>query len=354
MSSKVVYSVCRYALGALFVFSGFAKGVNPFGLSLQFDSYFTAMGLEALAPWGPLASVVLPAAELWLGLLLLFGLGERITRWAVGAAMLFFTGLTLWIALENPVEDCGCFGELWKISNWATFGKNVVFLALAVLFFLATPRKPKGSVRWKRMLVGVGLAAVSAALPLWCWANVPLVETSPWAVGRNIPDQMYSTLNETAEAQVVYRDRTTGVERLFDLSDTTWQDDARWEYVRTDSRIERSGDAGPLADVAILDPRTDDNVADLLFGTAGTVVLVVAPDPRAMSQEQAERLCRVVDAARAQLAVVTCLTSTPGAEIPYGLPYLMADRSLLYAMLPNRVGGIMVLENGTVVRKSPF
>lgn len=352
MNSKVVYSVSRYLLGALFVFSGFAKGVNPFGLSLQFDSYFTAMGLHSLAPLGPLGAIVLPAFELWLGFLLFFGILERFTRWAVGAMMLFFTGLTLWIALENPVSDCGCFGELWKISNWATFIKNVVFLAAAVLFWWHTPRKPKGEKRVGRLAICWGLAVVSVALPLWCWAHLPLVETSPWAVGRDVRAQMHSTYQEETTSQVVYRNRTTGAEQTFALTDTTWQDDALWAYVRTDTHTQASGEKGALADVVLIEPSDDRNVAQELFSTPGMVVLVVLPDPAVVSENEWDRLGELLAAWRHYEAVVVCLTSTPDASMPHNLSRLIADRSLLYAMIPNAVGGVMLVNNGVVYGKS--
>jgi hypothetical protein len=48
----------------------------------------------------------------------------------------FFTPLTLYIALTNPVPDCGCFGDAIIISNWDTFYKNIFILAAAILIFV--------------------------------------------------------------------------------------------------------------------------------------------------------------------------------------------------------------------------
>ena len=58
--------------------------------------------------------------------------------------MLFMTPLTLYLALYNPVADCGCFGEALIITNWQTFYKNVVLLTAAVIAFIYNQRTMAG------------------------------------------------------------------------------------------------------------------------------------------------------------------------------------------------------------------
>gem|GEM_PF-35504 len=122
----------RIVLGAVFIFSGFVKVVDPWGTAIKMGEYLATMHLGWLG-WASMpAAVVMSALEFTIGVALLFGLCRRLTGWAAMFFMAFFTLLTLYSAVFSPVGDCGCFGDAVKLSPWETFFKNLILLPMSI------------------------------------------------------------------------------------------------------------------------------------------------------------------------------------------------------------------------------
>ncbi|MEG2527602.1 MAG: hypothetical protein RSA94_02250 [Mucinivorans sp.] len=352
MKSKLFYNIARYLLAALFVFSGLTKGVNPFGLSIQFNEYFSALSLPFLTPLSPLCAIVLPAGETLLGLLLAFGLMRGVTRWAVVVVMGFFTMLTLWIAVANPVNDCGCFGDVIKLSNWATFAKNVFFCALAVVYFInkTPPSRPlPGGVAYVLLM-----AMASLALPLYCYWHLPMIDVTPYAKGNNIASLMRGTLHQESTTELIYRNLQTGRERTFSITDTTWQDDSQWAYVDTRTTTLTTGLAPRISSLAMIDLYGQDRAPEIL-SQPGYLFLLVVPDPMRLTEDENEWTADLIRGARQRDASVVLLTAVEfraASDSPFSdLMPMMVDRSVLQTMIQNRIGGVILLENGTVIDK---
>ena len=132
---KIVVNIARLVLAVTFILSGFVKAVDPLGTQYKITDYLEAMHLGGLLP--DLAalglSVILSAAEFCLGVFLLFAIQRRLTSRLILLMMVVMTPLTLWLALANPISDCGCFGDAVVLTNWQTFLKNVVLLACAIV-----------------------------------------------------------------------------------------------------------------------------------------------------------------------------------------------------------------------------
>ena len=141
-AGTVLLEIMRLVLAVVFIFSGFVKAIDPLGSTYKFEDYLAAFG----GFWGELTFLALPAAvalstfELVLGLCFLLKVKLKTTSILALAFMGVMLPLTLYIALHNPVTDCGCFGDALIISNWETFYKNVV-LTLFIIILLIFHRR---------------------------------------------------------------------------------------------------------------------------------------------------------------------------------------------------------------------
>ena len=130
---KLIRAICRFAFGILFVLSGFLKAVDPVGTSLKFKEYFGALHLDFLDFLSIPCGILLTSAEFLVGVAILKGLRIQLFSKIALGFISFFTLLTLWIAIANPVSDCGCFGEALHLStlfSWAPKSLQMVTRAM--------------------------------------------------------------------------------------------------------------------------------------------------------------------------------------------------------------------------------
>ena len=132
---NIIVNIARFVVALTFILSGFVKAVDPMGTQYKIADYLTALRIGQYVPdFMPLiGSVLLSATEFWLGVCLLFAIRRRVVTRIILVWMIIMTPLTLWLALTNPISDCGCFGDAIVLTNWQTFWKNVVLLACAAL-----------------------------------------------------------------------------------------------------------------------------------------------------------------------------------------------------------------------------
>ena len=133
--SLIIVTIARLLLALTLLFSGVAKGIDPVGGGLKMEEYLRTFGLSGLRPYATTLSLLLNSFEFTLGALLLMGFWRKITAWLALLFMGIMTLISLYLALFNPIADCGCFGDALHLTNWQTFAKNVPLLLSAIIFF---------------------------------------------------------------------------------------------------------------------------------------------------------------------------------------------------------------------------
>ena len=186
---KAAVNICRIVLALTFIFSGFVKAVDPLGTQYKIHDYLVAMGLGRMVPdFTTLsASVLLAATEFFLGICLLFAIRRRIVSKLVLSVMVFMTPLTLWLALADPITDCGCFGDAVVLTNWQTLWKNVLLLGAAIVVWkwpLEQPRLISRANQWIVMNYSrVFILLFIAAKSLY---TLPQFDFRPYHIGADI------------------------------------------------------------------------------------------------------------------------------------------------------------------------
>ena len=356
---KILKHLARILFGLVFIFSGFVKGLDPWGSAYKFTDYFHAMGLDAIV-WAafPLG-VLLSFAEFAIGVAFLFNWRMKIFSWLGLLFMLFFTPLTLWIALKNPVTDCGCFGDALVISNWETFYKNLVFIVLAIVVFVNRSWFDN-QVKTKTPLV-LSLVTFVAyfGIVYHSYNHLPIFDFRPYKVGVNIPDAM--TVPEGApqdeyENIFYYKNKNTGEVEKFDEENYPWQDTVNWEFHDMESNLIQEGYEPPIHDFRIETP-DGENIIDFFTYDENYVFMLVAYDLHKSSTKSQDEINTLADWAMQQGYSFICLTSTlPDESMAFaqanGTPYefFNCDEITLKTMIRSNPG-LIVIKDGTILGK---
>ncbi len=188
MLKKVLVNIARLILAVTLIYSGYVKAVDPLGTQYKLTDYLTALHLGSYVPdFMTLGtSVLLSAFEFVMGICLLFAIRRRLVSSLALLMMLVMTPLTLWLALADPISDCGCFGDAVVLTNWETFGKNVVLLICAIVvrcWPLEMPRLISQSNQW----IVINYSSVFVLVVSgWSLYDLPYFDFRPYHIGTDL------------------------------------------------------------------------------------------------------------------------------------------------------------------------
>ena len=361
--AHIIGSIARTLLALTFLFSGFVKAIDPLGTVYKIEDYLTAFGgfFTSLLPLATLAAVLLILTEWTLGVVMLCNIRTQLTAWLSLAFYAVMTPLTLYIALTNPISDCGCFGDALVISNWQTFWKNVVLTALVIALLCTKRYIPQTFVRWAELSIALLGAALAGGLMLYTHYHLPLIDFRPYKIGNNIPELMEipddAPHDEYAVTLIYEKD---GVEQEFTLQDYP-RGDSSWHFVDQQSKLIKKGYEPPIHDFELINYEGEDLTYDLL--EEEHVTLVVMYDLQKADLNQLPKLAQLCKVNQQEEQPVYILTSATDEQIEDFITqhddvleeswrelFLTADGIMLKTIVRANPG-VFVINNGTIIDK---
>ena len=353
---KTVVNIARFILAMTLILSGFVKAVDPLGTQYKINDYLTAIGLRAFVPdfltLG--ASVTLSTVEFIIGICLFFAIHRRLVSKLVLIMMAVMTLLTLWLAITNPISDCGCFGDAIVLTNWQTFFKNVVLLLAALIIWrwpTEMPRMISISNQWIVFNYSILFILFIAG---WCLYHLPLFDFRPYHVGANIKQGM-----EIPEGAPQPQFETTfilekdGRQQTFTTDDYP---DSTWTFIDSKTVQTAAGYVPPIHDFSILTDEGEDITEEVLDNENYTFLLV-SPHLENADDSQLDQINQVYEYSKEQGYPFYCLTASTGRAISRWqditgaeYPFCLTDEITLKTIVRSNPG-LLLLKQGTIIGK---
>lgn len=376
---KIIQLIARLLFGATFIFSGFVKAIDPLGTAYKVADYFEAFGMPITADWITVFfAFLLITVEFCIGTMMFFNVKLKLASILGTLFMVVMTPLTLYLAIENPVKDCGCFGDAIVLTNWETFYKNVALcVLLAIIFFtqkLICPSRKKikfsytgGGIFFSNKYgqpwlsewgswVFIGISAmISIGMCTYGYTHLPLIDFRPYKVGANIIEGMQIPEDaEHPEYDVKFIYAKDGVEKEFNMENAPYED-STWVFVEQKSVLIKEGYVPPIHDFSIV--TEDGDITDYVLETPGFTLLVISPKLEKADEDAVVEVKDIITSLTEKDIPCYWLTSTYAEDVEkfkekyqLGIPFGATDEITLKTIVRANPG-LVLLKEGTVVAK---
>lgn len=351
----IIINLLRLVLGAVLVFSGYVKAVDPMGTLYKLQDYLTALNLSGMVPqWLLLvAAVALAALEFCLGIFILFAIRRRLVSRVTLAFMVVMTLITIWLATTNPIKDCGCFGDAVYLTNVQTLIKNLVLFACAFIIAsspLSMVRFISRTNQWIAINFTILYILATSAYSLY---TIPPFDFRPYHVGANIQKGMEIPKGaKQPQYETTFILKKNGVEKEFTLNNYP---DSTWTFVDSKTVLTDAGYVPPIHDFSIMDGEND--ITSKVLNAPGYTFLLISPDLTRADDSHFGDVDRIYEYATEHGYHFYGLTASTndaverwraltGAEYPF---YAM-DMTTLQTIIRSNPG-LLLLKRGTIIGK---
>lgn len=357
-----VYTISRLIVGLVFLFSSFSKGVDPLGTSYKIQEYMTAwtigsFSFEWALPMATFLSVAMITLEFLVGVLMLANCWRKFAAWLLLLMMSFFTVTTFIDALTNKVTDCGCFGDMIKLTNWETFWKNVVLMVFTIVIFYCRSMFTKKRTFERGIFVTFLSIGIAISFQIYNIANEPILDFRSWKIGnRMMPEEKGEVVT-----YLTYKNKATGKidefvsSKLMDYyKDTAWVNN--WEFV--DSRIEDPNEI--YADGFSMMDVTGEDFSKDIIGSPDYVLITTIhhlEDVDDKGLRSMQRVSRYAQEHGLYMVLLVSVSSSQAEVVDFllenkmdNIEFYYADEKAIETMLRSNPGFIL-LKNSVVVNK---
>ncbi|MDD6209359.1 MAG: DoxX family protein [Bacteroidales bacterium] len=359
--TKVIAETARIIVGVLFVFSGFVKSIDPLGTTYKIGDYLHAFGLDFFSMLAFPLSILLSTIEFLIGLLLLLGIFRKFSSTLALIFLCIMTPLTLYLAIKNPISDCGCFGDAWVISNWATFWKNIVLLGCAILLFLyckqLTSLIPRNHAFFTLFLCTIYPIGLSVYCTTW---GLPLIDFRPYKVGATIPlSSDVDTSSEEPQFETTFIYEKEGIKKEFTI-DNYPADDTTWVFIDAIT-VEKNSSNAQHSEQFVLLNKEGENITDEILTSPDFTFLLISHNLKKANDSKADLINDLYDYSTEHHYKFYGVTASSDTEIEIwkdntgaDYPFLKADEILLKTIIRSNSGLLLIKEGKILYKWSAF
>lgn len=344
---NIIKEFARYAVGALFIFSGIIKVNDPVGTAIKLEEYFQVFAsdiapfFEWFVPAALFLSVVLSVLEVVLGVALIIGYRMKSTAWVLLGMIVFFTFLTFYSAYFNKVTDCGCFGDAIKLTPWQSFYKDIILLFLiGIVFWKRATYKPLLSAKTGEIKMVV-TTFVMIFLAIYAIKHLPFIDFRSYKIGNHLP----SLMKNSEPLRYTYIMQKDG--DLYEFE--TYPSEEGYKYI--DTKLMNPDAAAKITDLNVWQGEND-YTDELLRGTKLVIVI------HQIAKASSDNMDRIRNLTYQNPSFDTWILTSSGYEKfesfrhqhQLGAPYFFADATVLKTIVRSNPG-VMLLKDGIVLAK---
>lgn len=355
--SSLLIGYLQDFVGALFIFSGFVKAIDPLGTAYKMTEYFHEFDMMFMEPAALPFAIVMIVLELTLGVALILGHKRNVVLPLLLLMILFFTFLTGFTAYTGKVTDCGCFGDFLKLKPIQSFYKDLFLTGLILILFI---KRKNITPLMSHHLTSI-IIVIVVLFSTWYnfrnfYFNEPQFDFRPYKVGNHLPSLMTvpDDKKPLKEFVFIYKNNISGEEKEVSAKELSSLNFDEWTFKDRREIVIREGETPRINNFRI-DNENGENISEEILNDPHYAFWVIAYDlNKTYRKAFIEKINPLAEKAEHAGYRFFAVTATPPEqfrhEVQAAYPFYTADAVFLKTITRSNPG-LLIVKNGTVVAK---